>query len=191
MIQKTKSAIFELVCRWYVFIFLNVYGLGKIAGGQFYPKGQLPPEIAKTPLEHVSAFDLGWTFMGYSYAYILFIGFSQVIGAWFLLWNRTKLLGVGILIPIMLNIIIFDLIFLNGTGPTANATIYFLMLLYILYFNKMQVIAALQALTMNVPQESLTWKKRIPIIVLVLIIMGMVFWIDQFLVDLLGREVSN
>jgi hypothetical protein len=27
--------VIELASRWYVFIFLNVYGLGKIAGGQF------------------------------------------------------------------------------------------------------------------------------------------------------------
>lgn len=29
--------------------------------------------------------------MGYSFAYILFIGLAEVVGAWLLLWERTKL----------------------------------------------------------------------------------------------------
>ena len=97
--------MFEVVCRSYVFIFLNFYGIGKIMGGQFYRKGQLPAEVAQTTIEQASAYDLAWSFMGYSFVYILFVGISQVIGAWLLIWNRTKMLGVMILFPIMVNII--------------------------------------------------------------------------------------
>ena len=64
-------------------------------------------KIANTTLGEASGFSLAWTFMGHSYFYILFVGFTQLIGAWFLLWNKTKLIGVLILIPIMVNIIIF------------------------------------------------------------------------------------
>jgi len=49
--------------------------------------------------------------MGFSFFYILFIGVSQIIGAWLLMWNKTKLLGVMFLFPIMINILIFDLFF--------------------------------------------------------------------------------
>lgn len=91
--------VIELAARWYLFIFLNIYGLGKIAGGQFYRQGHLPPDVANTLLSEVAAFDLAWTFMGYSFAYILFIGLAEVFGAWLLLWERTKLLGVAVLFP--------------------------------------------------------------------------------------------
>ena len=74
-----RQRAIELAARWYVFIFLNVYGLGKIAGGQFYRRGRLPEEVAKTLLGEVNAFDLAWTFMGYSFAYILFIGLAEVV----------------------------------------------------------------------------------------------------------------
>ena len=43
----------ELAARWYVFVFLNVYGLGKIAGGQFYRRGQLPEDVGQTLLKNV------------------------------------------------------------------------------------------------------------------------------------------
>jgi hypothetical protein len=85
----------ELMARWYVFVFLNLYGLGKIAGGQFYRRGHLPADVARTTLGQAGGFDLAWTFMGHSFAYILFIGLAEVVGAWLLLWNRTKLPGGG------------------------------------------------------------------------------------------------
>jgi hypothetical protein len=73
----------ELVLRQCVFI----YALSKIFGGQFYMKGKLPAEIASTTLGEASSFSLAWTFMGHSYLYILFIGFTQLLGAWLLLWQ--------------------------------------------------------------------------------------------------------
>jgi hypothetical protein len=87
--------LLELAFRLYVFVFLNVYGLGKLLGGQFYTPESIPEEVASIPLGVASNFDLAWTFMGRSYGYILFIGISQLLGAWMLLFPRTKLLGGG------------------------------------------------------------------------------------------------
>src|SRR6188474_2289154 len=84
------QTVIELAARWYVFIFLNIYGLGKIAGVQFYRRDRMPEDVANTPLGNATGFDLAWTFMGHSFAYILFIGLAEVLGAWLLLWNRTK-----------------------------------------------------------------------------------------------------
>lgn len=44
-----RRYIVEIAARWYVFLFLNNYGLGKLAGGQFYRRGHLPmtwPKLA-------------------------------------------------------------------------------------------------------------------------------------------------
>lgn len=62
--------------------------------------------------------------MGYSFAYILFIGVMQIVGAWMLLWERTKLLGVAILMPILVNIVVFDIIFLDTLerSPVRSST---------------------------------------------------------------------
>jgi len=67
--KQFRQRVIELAARWYVFWFLNVYGLGKILGGQFYRRGRLPEDVAKTLLGDANAFDLAWTFMGYSFAY--------------------------------------------------------------------------------------------------------------------------
>lgn len=154
-------------------------------GGQFYRKGQLPEEVAKTTLEQASAYELAWSFMGFSFLYILFIGLSQIIGAWLLLWNRTKLLGVAILLPILINIIVFDILFLDIKDALANAIIYFLMLLYILYFNKIKVTNAFNNLTATTSDKKVANPFKLQRLAAVLCIMALIFGIDQFFVNLI------
>lgn len=180
--------IFELVSRWYVFIFLNFYGIGKIMGGQFYRKGELPEVVAQTTLEQASGYDLAWTFMGYSISYIVFIGLSQIIGAWLLLWNRTKLLGVLILFPIMVNIVVFDIIFLDVKDAVVNASLYLLMLVYILYFNREQVTNAFTALTSGGTDENSEKTNPLIRIGIALLVMAVIFGIDQFFVNLIRNQ---
>ncbi len=176
--------ITEIASRWYVFVFLNLYGSGKIAGGQFYRRGALPPEVAQTTLEQATAYELAWSFMGYSFYYILFIGSAQIIGAWLLLWERSKLLGVMILLPIMVNIIVFDLIFLEVKDALVNALLYFGMLLYILYANRSRIASAWWALTqrsdgMVEDRGPARWQHWL----LALLLMALVFGLDQLLVN--------
>jgi hypothetical protein len=179
--------VIELAARWYVFWFLNVYGLGKILGGQFYRRGRLPEDVAKTLLGEANAFDLAWTFMGYSFAYILFIGLAEVIGAWLLLWERTKLFGVAVLLPVMVNIVVFDIIFLDTHGATASATIYTLLLFVILFCNRESVAQALRALVPQAQPQQIPLKQKAKTAFVALVAMGLLFALDQWLVNLLGH----
>ncbi|MGB5820969.1 MAG: hypothetical protein WBG90_15895 [Saonia sp.] len=187
--KKNKHIFFEYVSRWYVFIFLNFYGLGKIMGGQFHRRGNLPEEVKTITLENADAFNLAWTFMGYSYGYILFVGILQIIGAWMLLWNKTKILGVLILIPIMVNIIMFDIFFLDSKRALVNAIIYFLLLNLVLYFNKEKVFKSLKVLTSKLltVKDAKGFKFGILNILIILGLMALLFAIDQSLVLLVGR----
>ena len=182
-----RHQVVELAARWYVFLFLNVYGIGKIAGGQFYRRGRLPEEVAGTLLGQASAFDLAWTFMGYSFAYILFIGLAEVVGAWLLLWPQTKLLGVAILLPVMLNILVFDAIFLDAYGALASATIYTLLLFVILAYNRQAVTRAVLALMPEGEATSVSRRRRAQMAVAALALMALLFAADQALVNLLGH----
>ncbi len=179
--------VVELAARGYVFIFLNVYGWGKILGGQFYRQGRLPEDVANTLLGKATAFDLAWTFMGYSFAYILFIGLAEVLGAWLLLWERTKLLGVAILLPIMVNILVFDVIFLDRYGALASATIYTLLLFVILVCNRESVEQAIQALMPQAHPGGMPFQQKAKQVLLALAVMGLLFAFDQMLVNLLGH----
>jgi len=179
--------VIELASRWYVFLFLNVYGVAKIAGGQFYTRARLPEELAATPLGQVSGFDLAWTFMGHSFAYILFIGLAEILGAWLLLWERTKLLGVAILLPVMVNILVFDVVFLDKYGALASATIYTLLLLVILACNRERVEQAVRALIPPRRAGGIPLRARVKVIAAALVLMGFVFAFDQVLVNLFGH----
>ena len=173
--------LFEVVLRQCVFIILNIYALSKIFGGQFYMKGKLPAEIANTTLGEASGFSLAWTFMGHSYWYILFVGIAQLVGAWFLLWNKTKLLGVLILIPIMVNIIIFDIIFLDVYPALANAIIVFLLLLLIMVFNKEKMIESYLTLTDFPEKSKIKLKRRILTIAITITVIALIFAFDSLI----------
>ncbi len=188
MNKMNLKELFELVFRQCVFIILNIYAISKILGGQFYMKGKLPAEIANTTLGDASSFSLAWTFMGYSYFYILFVGITQLIGAWFLLWNKTKLIGVVILIPIMINIIIFDILFLDVYPALANAIIIFTMLLLILFFNKERVIDVIKRLTNFQAKSKVQIKRRLITFGITILIIVLIVIFDFFIEHWLGAS---
>lgn len=188
MKEKNQRKIFELVTRQCVFIILNIYAISKIFGGQFYMKGKLPAEIANTTLGEASSFSLAWTFMGHSYFYVLFVGLTQLLGAWFLLWNKTKLIGVLILIPIMINIIIFDIIFLDVYPALANAIIVFLMLLLILFFNKEIIIEAYLKLINSPLNFKIPLKRRLITLGITILIIVLIFSFDSLIEYWLGAS---
>jgi hypothetical protein len=179
-----RRQVLELGARWYVFLFLNVYGFAKLLNGQFYRRGHLPPEVAQMTLANAGAFELAWTFMGYSKAYMVFIGLTEILGAWLLLWNRTKLLGVAVLLPVMVNVIVFDVIFFRNDeyGALASASIYTILLFAILACNRDRVTKAFESLTQG-QATPLTRK----LVLIVLVCMALCFALDQALVTLLGH----
>jgi len=173
--------VIELAARLYVFVFINIYGMGKMLIGQFHPRGHLPEKLGQTPLTDVGGFDLAWAFFGYSRAYVLFIGMSQVIGGFMLLWQRTKLLGVAILIPVLLNIIIVDYCFTIPSGAMWSAVVYLILLLLILYLNREKVEAALEALTSrSALGEVGDWKQRLLLLGVAGILMALLFLLEVF-----------
>ncbi|MEO6302423.1 MAG: hypothetical protein ABIP51_04565 [Bacteroidia bacterium] len=187
--KKYITEVLEFVFRVYVFIFMSVYGLGKIMGGQFYTPERIPHQVASIPLGEAQAFELAWTFMGHSYGYILFIGITQILGSLLLLFNKTKLIGVAVLLPVLTNIIVFDIIFLDKYGALASAVIYFSMLLFILVFNKERVIMAFRTLTnfsSNFSNDQ-TLKLKVYKIISAIIIFALIFLFDQVVVNMIGH----
>lgn len=178
------SKIAELAARWYVFAMIWIYGFGKITGQQFYRQGHLPETIANKTVSALSAFELAWTFFGYSSTYILFIGLSQLLGGILLLWNRSKLLGVAVLLPILLNIVVVDVVYEVGAA-TNSALFYLILLLFILYFNRRKVIVALQALTSKRSPQTVSFKQRGIESALVLCVLIIVFWVETVLLKMI------
>jgi len=178
--------ILELTCRLYVFFFLFIYGIGKVIGAQFYTPDVIPPEIETMPIGIVPDFELAWVFMGRSYGYMRFIGLAEIIGALLLLFNKTKLIGTLILIPIMVNVIVFDIFFLDEYGALAGASLYLLMLLAILVINKEKMGAVIGELISPKAPLKTSFKENILKYVIVLVIIGLIFIGDQLIVNFLG-----
>ena len=191
MNKSNYKVTLELVLRQCVFIILNIYAISKLLGGQFYMKGKIPDEIANTTLGEASGFSLAWTFMGHSYTYILFVGIFQLLGAWFLLWNKAKLTGVLILLPIMVNIIIFDIIFLDVYPALANAIIVLLMLFLILFFNKEIVKEIVIKLTNFQSKTSVPIKKRLITFGITILFIVLIFSFDSFIEYWLGASTEK
>lgn len=177
---------FEMVCRLYVFFFLSFYGLGKIMGAQFYTPDLIPSEIETMPIGLIPNFDLAWVFMGRSFGYMLFIGIAEVMGALMLLFNKTKLIGTLFLIPIMVNVIVFDIFFLDKYGALASAIIYLIMLLSILFLNKTKILKVIKTLIHFDTSTKTTFKEKIVKFSYVLLIIAVVFVFNQLLVNWFG-----
>lgn len=185
MDKKYILGLLELALRINVFLKLATYAIGKIIGGQFYRKGEIPEEISQISLGNTGSFDLAWTFFGHSDGYILFIGISQLVGACLFLFNRTKLLGGAILIPILLNIIVVDYFFGVAYGAMFSACFYLATVLFVFYLNADKVKSAINELWIG--KEKL-WrgKKWYYGLIWVPLLITIIFLVEWFFIDLFG-----
>lgn len=186
MKQLNIPHMLEWALRINVFIKLFIYGTGKILGGQFYLKGQLPDGIANISLSQTSSFDLAWTFFGHSKGYILFIGTSQLIAALLFLIPRTKLVGGLMLIPILLNIIIVDYFYGVALGALFSACFYLGSALFVLYRSKNAIGRAIAKLW--VARERSNGKNLIVKMVLIALAFGLIFGFEFLLIDFFGYD---
>jgi hypothetical protein len=93
---------------YYLAIILLKYGFDKLFKTQFI----LPePNILFTPLGKMDKDILFWSTMGSSYTYNILTGMAEIIPAIFLLFKRTRGVGLLISLGVLLNICIINLSF--------------------------------------------------------------------------------
>jgi hypothetical protein len=177
---------FELAARLYAGLLLSVYGLGKIMGGQFFLHGKIPVEVGQIPLAEASGFQLAWVFFGFSQAYIWFIGGSQLLGSALLLFERTKLLGIAILLPILANIIVVDYNFDISTGAMFSATCYLSALLFVAFCNR-ERIGQVLAIMLAGSDENRDRTARLTRWGIAVLLVGGFFFLEQVVLNVLGR----
>lgn len=91
--------------RYYLAFTMMGYGFAKVIKTQF-PDPYT--DILVRPVGQLSPMGLLWTFMGYSTAYTIFAGMGEVLGALFLFFRRTVLLGALILSIVLINVVILN-----------------------------------------------------------------------------------
>ncbi len=88
----------------------------------------------------------------------------------------------------MVNIIIFDVIFLDVYPALANAIIVFLMLLFILFFNKEIIIKVYQNLISSPRNSKVPLKRKVLTIGITIIFIVLIFSFDSLIEYWLGAS---
>jgi hypothetical protein len=140
-------AWFRGLLRYWLALQITSYGIAKIFGLQF-GHSYLRDD---TLVSALSGFELTWNFFGYSYALTVIIGVLQIGGSVLLVFRRTYLLGIVILLPVMINILLIDIFYSIPFGATINAALFTLGLLYLLLLKRKELTAFFLRPTDNLP----------------------------------------
>lgn len=153
MLKFSKNQFFDfviLVLRWYLAIYMILYGWGKLTGNQF---GVFDQTLLDRPLKNIDKFYLAWYLFSLNKSFDVVVGLIQIISGLLILINRTVLLGSLLLLPILGQIFLIDLAFTTsslGLGlPLRLAGMIVSDLLVLLYY-KDRMILVWQNLTAGV-----------------------------------------
>ena len=97
--------LLSVLIRYYLIYQMVMYGYAKVFYSQFQP-ARLQRLIQ--PYGDSSPMGLLWTFMGYSKGYNLFTGGGELLGAFFLLFRRTRTLGAIVTFAVMTNVMMLN-----------------------------------------------------------------------------------
>ena len=121
-------AWFTGVIRYWLTVEILNYGFAKVLGTQFAPSYYRSDSVWNT----LSGLDLTWNYFSYSYAMSVIIAGIQIVGSVFLLFRRTTIAGIILLLPVMLNIVLIDIFYAIPTGALLQAILFTIGLLYLL-----------------------------------------------------------
>jgi hypothetical protein len=98
----------KLIFTFFLALILLKYGFQKLLKWQFY----LPePNILYTPFGKLDKDILFWSTMGISRNYSIFMGVLELIPAIFLLFRKTRVIGLLISLPVLINIVAINFSF--------------------------------------------------------------------------------
>lgn len=116
--------------RYFCAFMLYTYGISKLLHLQFDMQSQL----ARQPIGSLTGYQLTWFYFGYSRAYAVLLGITQVLGGTLLLFRKTTLLGAMAMLPVMANILLINVfILVDDYGPYLISAMICLFLCAILW----------------------------------------------------------
>lgn len=123
-----RHAWLQGIIRYWLAFEISTYGFAKILKTQF----DTPAFRFDMPVGDMNGFQLTWFYYGYSYTLAVIIALFQIGGSILLLYRRTTLLGVMILLPVMVNIMLINLFYDIAAGAFFNSVAFTLALLFLL-----------------------------------------------------------
>ena len=132
--------IFEWIAVYIVAIYMIIYGVSKpMQFGDF--------QSYREPINSLDPMNLMWAFYSFSKPYAVIIGVFEVLGAVLLMIPRTRIFGGFVLSSILINIILQDYFFKVHAGALANAILFQILILMILFKHRFKILDALKILS--------------------------------------------
>jgi hypothetical protein len=160
------------IITFYVAYEISVYGFSKILQTQFQP----PNYVLEQPIGELSGFWLTWTYFGHSQTMAFILGATQILGSILLLFRKTRLIGVFILLPVMVNINLVNHFYDISPLAYYNAIHYTFILVFLMMLDYDLLKAAFLSYKEKV---SFSWKVVLLNIVRVAVVAGAFFYIVQ------------
>jgi len=115
-----------IYARYYLGLYMIIYGFIKIFEGQF-----VFPGITQLEETYGEASPMGllWTFMGYSKPYTVFTGVFEILAGFLLLFRRTVAIGCLITIAVMTNVVMLNLFY---DVPVKTFSMHLLLIAFII-----------------------------------------------------------
>jgi hypothetical protein len=130
--EKAHAILIGLI-RFWLAAGISTYGFAKILGVQL--SGTNDITVRDSLIGDLSGNYLTWYYFNFSQPFILIIGYLQIGGALLLLFRRTTLLGIFLLLPVMINIVLIDLFYGIPPTPTTISIVFTAGLVYLLLLN--------------------------------------------------------
>jgi hypothetical protein len=150
-------AFWQGIIRYFIALDLCTIAFQKFFHLQFV----LPLGVLDNPFSSLSGEEMLWAFFGHFYAFTVIIGSMQIIGSLMLLFRKTRLAGVIVLLPILLNILLLDWFYDLGIQVNLYITILCLAMVYLLLIEYARLIEFFFIAKSNLPQfefKSTIWK---------------------------------
>ncbi|MGC4021646.1 MAG: hypothetical protein QM734_06745 [Cyclobacteriaceae bacterium] len=115
----------------------------------FHMQPYAPLGMLDEPFSSFSNQWLTWGYFGRSYGFICVIGILQIIGGFILIFNRTRLLGAIMILPIMISIILIDYFYDSYPSVLRHDVIIFLGVIYLLFTDIQRLVEFFFETTIN------------------------------------------
>ena len=169
--------VFEWIAVYIVAVYMIIYGVSKpMQFGDF--------QSYREPINSLDPMNLMWAFYSFSKPYAVIIGVFEVLGAVLLMIPRTRIFGGFVLSSILINIILQDYFFKVHAGALANAILFQLLILIILFKHRFKILDAFKILS-----GKFIFKMRwiyIPIGIVVIAIIELLMFCINYLIKFLN-----
>ncbi len=132
---KYISWLSTLLRYWIAFLLVD-FGFLKIFEVNFNYSYHIDDSLVSA----LTGSELTWKYYGFSYAFAVILAFFQIIGSILLLFKRTILLGITILLPVMLNIVLINIFYNIGPITLFTSILITIGLTYLFMQQKVNVI---------------------------------------------------